>query len=869
MPEPAVERAERERLRRDAAGWRRWGPYLAERAWGTVREDYSADSNAWDYFPHDHARSRAYRWNEDGMAGICDQDQLLCFSLALWNGRDPILKERFFGLTGNQGNHGEDVKEYWWFLDATPTYSWMRWIYMYPQAAFPYEQLVAENQRRSRTDPEYELLDTAIFDGDRYWEVTVDIAKASIDDILLHIEVQNHGPDEATLEVLPTVWFRNTWSWAPGSTRPLLHADRATLVADHPAIGRRVLCSDGDGVPLICDNDTNTQRLWGVTSATPYAKDGINDHLLTGARTVNPAGTGTKGALQHRLVVAGGGSASIRLRFAPQAADVGAGHDRLMRRRHAEADAYYRSLTPADASDDEAAVMRQAFAGLLWGKQFYHFNVERWLSGDPGQPPPPAERVEVRNREWWHLDNRDVIAMPDTWEYPWYAAWDLAFHCVAIAHLDADFAKQQLILLCREWYMHPNGQLPAYEWSFGDVNPPVHAWGALTVFSIDGARDYEFLERIFHKLLINFTWWINRKDAEGNNVFEGGFLGLDNIGPMDRSAMLPMAGRLLQADATAWMAMYCLDMLKIALTLARHDRTYEDVATKFFEHFAYIALAITTQGIWDEQDGLFYDVLETAGGRTPVRARSLVGIIPLLAVTTLDPRTLEALPDFAERMRWFEENRPEFASCVAHIHARRSHENRLLSVVGPERLRRVLGAVLDEGEFLSPYGIRSVSRHHLEHPLELDIGSVHGRLDYEPGESTTPLYGGNSNWRGPVWFPINHLLIAALRRFHHALGPQFTVEMPAGSGVQRTLDQIADELARRLVAIFLEQPDGRRPVFGESARLQGDPRWHGNILFHEYFHGDTGAGLGASHQTGWTALVADLITRRRAPAALP
>ena len=861
MPSHLDPDAERRRLAGDPVDWRRWGPYLSERAWGTVREDYSADGEAWTFFPHDHARSRAYRWNEDGLAGICDDAQRICLALALWNGCDPILKERCFGLTGTEGNHGEDVKEYWWFLDSTPTHSWMRWRYMYPQAEYPYARLVEESARRDKLQPEFELADTGIFDGGRYWEVTVDYAKAAPDDILARITVRNAGPDEATIHVLPTLWYRNTWSWVSDGTAPVIVADGAMLRTEDDVLGRLVLVSDGTPRPLLCDNETNTRRLFGVDGGSPHPKDGINDHVVHGAPTVNPQGRGSKGALYHVLSVAGGGSAVIHLRLAPEprsaaAADV----DRLLETRRAEADAYYASLTPPGTSDDAAAVMRQAFAGMLWSKQFYHYDVERWLRGDPTTPPPPPQRLRGRNADWQHLNNHDVISMPDPWEYPWYAAWDLAFHCVTLAHVDAEFAKQQLILLCREWYMHPSGQLPAYEWSFSDVNPPVHAWAALTVFTIDGRRDHEFLERIFHKLLINFTWWINRKDVEGNNAFTGGFLGLDNIGPFDRSALLPVAGHLLQSDGTAWMAMYCLDMLKIALTLARHDDTYEDVATKFLEHFTYIAAAMRDQGIWNDEDGFFYDVVHLADDtRLPIRAHSLVGLIPLLAVTTLDPATLRELPGFQERFHWFIENKPEFASCIAHVHQKRADDNHLLSVVDPDRLRRVLARMLDESEFLSPHGIRALSRYHLEHPLDVDIGPVHARLDYEPAESTSFLFGGNSNWRGPVWFPLNHLIISSLRRFHHSLGPDFTVELPTGSGRQATLDEVADELTRRLVAIFLPGQGGRRPVFGENALMQQDPAWHDLIPFHEYFHADSGAGLGASHQTGWTGLVADLI----------
>ena len=861
-PAPAAD-PERERLNADPRAWLRWGPYLSERAWGTVREDYSPGGTAWDFFPHDHARSRAYRWSEDGLAGISDESQGLCFALALWNGRDPILKERLFGLTGGEGNHGEDVKECYWYLDATPSHSWLRWRYHYPQAEFPYGRLVSENRSRGRLEPEFELVDTGVFDGDRYWQVTVDYAKAAPDDIRVRICVTNAGPDEAQLDVLPTLWFRNTWSWAPQSARPSLRADRTRIVADHPGLGRFVLSGAEGGEPLVCENESNTARLWNLEGGPRFAKDGIGDHGVGGADTVNPGLTGTKAALRYRLVVGPGASASLHLRLAPEDAAAGDPDEAVLSRRQAEADAFHAGLRPQGCGEDEAAVLRQALAGMIWSKQFYHYDVERWLDGDPSGPPPPESRQGGRNHDWRHLNNHDVISMPDKWEYPWYAAWDLAFHCVSLAHVDAEFAKAQLLLLCREWYMHPNGQLPAYEWAFGDVNPPVHAWSALTVHGIDGGHDHEFLERIFHKLLINFTWWVNRKDVEGRNAFEGGFLGLDNIGPFDRSAMLPVQGHLIQSDATAWMAMYCLDMLKMALTLARNDRTYEDVATKFFEHFTYIAAAIVDQGIWNEDDGFFYDVLHLAdGGRVPIRGRSMVGLIPLLAVTTLDPATLAALPEFAERFFWFIDHHPDFGACVAHIHERRANDNRLLSIVGPDRLRRILARMLDPAEFLSPHGLRALSAWHRDHPLDMDLGGVVCRLDYEPGESTSGLFGGNSNWRGPIWMPLNHLLVSALQRFHHSLGDEYTVEFPTGSGNQLTLAGVADELCRRLIGIFTDDGSGRRPVFGGMELAQADPRWHNLIPFHEYFHGDTGEGLGASHQTGWTGLIADMIIRR-------
>ena len=857
--------AEHERLqeiRHGRAPWRRFGPYLAERAWGTVREDYSPDGDAWDYFPHDHARSRAYRWNEDGLAGICDDRQELCFALAFWNGRDPILKERIFGLTEPQGNHGEDAKEYWWYLDSTPTHSFMRWRYMYPQAEFPYERLVEENARRTRLDPEFELVDTGIFDDGRYWEITADYAKATPDDILVRISVRNAGPEDATIDVLPTLWFRNTWAWDDDSPRPLLRLADGAVVAEHDELDTLVLTSSGSPEVLFCENETNEQRVFGAENAVPYPKDGINDHVVHGAATVNPAGRGTKAAFRHHLDVPAGETRTVELRLA-LSRGLGTDFDAVLAEREREADEFYAALVPDGTSADEARVVRQALAGMLWCKQFFHYDVRRWLAGDPLEPPPPAERLTGRNHDWTHVSNRDVISMPDTWEYPWYAAWDLAFHCVALAHVDPEFAKEQLILLCREWFMHPNGQLPAYEWAFGDVNPPVHAWAALRVHEIAGDDDVAFLERIFHKLLLNFTWWVNRKDASGNNVFEGGFLGLDNIGAFDRST-LPVSGRLEQSDGTAWMAMYCQNMLELALELARHDDTYEDLATKFFEHFALIAWALDEQGLWNEEDGFYYDVLHTTDGQVvPLKARSVVGLLPLAATTTVGPETMERLPEFMQRALWFTTNRPEGRAVVQHTASPAHPGWRMLSILDEARLRRLLEVMLDESEFLSPHGLRGLSRRHLAAPLHVDVDGVSATLDYEPGESTTGLFGGNSNWRGPVWFPINYILIEALRVYHRYFGERFQVECPTGSGRQLDLAQVADELSGRLLALFLERPDGTRPVFGGYELFQTDPAWHDLIPFHEYFHGDTGAGLGASHQTGWTGLAADLVLRRK------
>jgi hypothetical protein len=857
--------AEHDRLSSDPNGWRRWGPYLAERAWGTVREDYSASGEAWGDLPHDHARSRAYRWNEDGLGGICDDRQRLCFAWAFWNGVDPILKERVFGLTGPEGNHGEDAKEYWWFLDSTPTHSWMRWRYWYPQGEFPYAELVAENGRHGYADPECELLDTGIFVEDRYWDITVDYAKAASDDICIRMTVRNAGPDPATLHVLPTVWFRNTWSWGLDDRTPTITTKDGTLFAEHHELDTMTLTGAGDHGVLVCQNETNTTRLWDGAGATPFPKDGINDHVIHGAATVNADGVGTKGALWYVLHVPAGGTTELRLRLAPDLGDVGQGFEEAMATRREQADEFYEAVL-AGLDPEARMIARQALAGMMWTKQWYHFDVERWLDGDPAGPTPPAERLAGRNREWRHLNNADVITVCDTWEYPWYATWDLAFQCVAIAHVDPGFAKDQLLLMCREWYMHPNGQLPAYEWAFGDVTPPAHAWAALRVFAIDaaatGAPDHVFLERIFHKLLLNFTWWVNRKDATGDNVFEGGFLGMDNIGPIDRSAPLPEAGRLEQSDATGWMALFCLNMLEISLVLADRSPAYEDVATKFLEHFAYIATAIHDRGLWDDDDGFYYDVLRMGDDRIPLRVRSMVGLLPLCAVTTIGTATLQRLPSFAAHFDWFVEHKPHLARHIQHRHTREENEGRLLAIVGPERLERILTRLLDEAELLSPHGVRSVSARHRDEPFTVDLRGMRLSVGYDPAEGTTGLFGGNSNWRGPVWFPVNALVVDALRAYGRYFGTDLTVEHPTGSGQLHDLTAVADDLAARLVSTFRDGPDGRRPVHGPYAKFHTDPAWHDAIPFHEYFHGDTGAGLGASHQTGWTGLVADLLLRK-------
>jgi hypothetical protein len=863
--------AERDRVDgSEAAAWRRWGPYLSERAWGTVREDYSAGGDAWSSFPHDHARSRAYRWNEDVLCGLSDREQYLCFALTMWNGHDPILKERIFGLAGPQGNHGEDPKEYWWYLDNTPTHSWMRWRYMYAHREYPYADLVDVNGSRGRDEPEYELLDTGVFDEDRYFEITTDIAKASAEDILIEIRVRNAGPDQAALDLLPTLWFRNTWSWGRDDRRPHLRVgeDGRSVVAEHHRLGRLVLATDGEPDLLFCENETNSERLFGTESSTPYPKDGIGDHLIAGRETVNPERMGTKAAVHHHLVVPGGGTATVRLRLSPNdGADVAKGFTKVLADRAAEADDFYADLTPNDATADEALVMRQAFAGMLWTKQFYNYNIADWLDGDPSGPPPPNERNNGRNAHWRHMDNFDVISMPDKWEYPWYAVWDSAFHCVTLAHVDAEFAKEQLLLFLREWYLHPNGQIPAYEWNFGDVNPPVHAWAALRVFEIDGHRDYAFLSKIFQKLLLNFTWWVNQKDQEGNDIFEGGFLGLDNIGPIDRSSNLPAGLHLEQSDGTSWMSMYALDLCAMALVLAEKDPSYEDIASKFFEHFARITVALNASsdqgGLWDRQDGFFYDVMHVENqASVPLRVRSMVGLSPLYAARIIDSSILEQFPGFATRRRWYLRYRTR-GSDLRHLDAPNEKGELLMSVVGTERLRRILEFMLDESEFLSPGGLRALSAVHRNEPLSLDIRGFHASVGYEPAESLSPMFGGNSNWRGPVWFPVNFLLLEALRSFARYAGDSFTVEHPTGSGQQRTLQDVHDDLAGRLVSIFLNDEDGRRPVFGGTERMQTDPAWHDHIPFHEYFHGDNGAGLGAPHQTGWTGLVANLITERR------
>jgi hypothetical protein len=865
--------------------WKRWGPYVSERAWGTVREDYSASGDAWNYLTHDHARSKAYRWGEDGLAGLCDRRQRLCFALALWNERDPFLKERLFGVTGPEGNHGEDVKEYYFYLDSTPTHSYMKWLYKYPQARFPYETLVEASRRRSRTEPEYELLDSGVFAEDRYFDVFVEYAKGDPDDIVIRITVANRGPEAAPIHVLPTLWFRNLWSWKTNVAKPTMRvadvaADLRMIEAAHASLGTRRLYWESDAPALFTENETNLHRLYGAANASPYVKDGINDYVVNGREeSVNPAQVGTKAALHFQRVVPAGGEVSLVLRLSDLAPDAVAAAPfvescaEVLSRRRREADEFYQARISPTLSPDAQNVQRQAYAGMLWTKQFFYYVVEEWLDGDPRQPRPPQARQEGRNRNWRHLYNEDVISMPDKWEYPWYAAWDLAFHCVPLAQVDPDFAKEQLILMLREWYMHPNGQLPAYEWTFDDVNPPVHAWAAWQVYKIEeklrGKGDLTFLERIFHKLTLNFTWWVNRKDTEGNNIFQGGFLGLDNIGVFDRNAVLPDGGVLEQSDATSWMGMYSLNLLTIALELAVHKKAYEDVASKFYEHFLYIANAMNRRGqegleLWSEKDGFYYDILQFPNGHSlKLRVRSMVGLIPLFAVKTMESEQLVNLNGFRKRMDWFVRNRPELLHSIPSIDEDGNVAQQLLSLPNTAQLKRILRVLLDETEFLSDYGVRSLSRHHLDNPYVFRFGHMENRVDYDPAESSIPMFGGNSNWRGPIWFPVNYLLIESLREFHRFYGDDFKVECPTGSKVFLNLSEVADELSHRLIRIFLRDADGRRPVYRYPGmqRFDADPHWKEFILFFEYFHGDTGAGLGASHQTGWTGLVATLLTQ--------
>jgi hypothetical protein len=854
--------------------WRKWGPYLSDRQWGTVREDYSADGAAWDYFPHDHARSRAYRWGEDGIAGMSDDQQQLCFSVALWNGRDPILKERFFGLSGSEGNHGEDVKELYYYLDATPTQSYLKMLYKYPQAEFPYARLVEENRRRGKLGEEFELIETGIFDDNRYFDVFVEYAKADAEDILIKVTVHNRGPEAATVHLLPQIWFRNTWSFNPQSTRPTIEqVGPSSLRVRNAALGSYQLYFADGGKPLFTENDTNVTRLYGQDAKGRRFKDAFHEYLIrSNADAVNVTPSGTKAAIHYREEIPAGGSKVIRLRLtnAVQSSPFGK-FDALFGQRQTEADSFYARIQDGIESEDERRVQRQAFAGMIWSKQYFYFDIPQWLNGDPGQPAPPPQRKSGRNAEWNHLNNADIISMPDKWEYPWYAAWDLAFHCIPLAQIDAEFAKQQLVLLTREWYMHPNGQLPAYEWKFGDVNPPVHAWATYRVYEIDkqqngGKGDTAFLERVFHKLLLNFTWWVNRKDAEGRNIFQGGFLGLDNIGVFDRSSPLPTGGYISQCDGTGWMAMYSLNLMRIALELAMRNKVYQDVASKFFEHFLYIAAAMNNIGgegisLWDDHDEFYYDVLCPPHGHpVPLKVRSMVGLIPLFAVEVLDHELLSKSPEFTERLEWFLNYRPDLANLISRWKEPGMCETRLLSLLRGHRMKALLRRMLDETEFLSDYGVRALSRVHADHPYTFGVNGMNLSVGYQPAESDSGLFGGNSNWRGPVWMPVNYLLIESLRKFHGYYGDEFKVECPTGSGTYLTIGEVADELARRLKMLVLRDANGKRAVFGDNDKLQHDPNFRDHVLFYEYFHGDTGRGVGASHQTGWTGLLATLLS---------
>ena len=861
------------------ADWKKWGPYLAERAWGTVREDYSATGEAWEYFPHDHARSRAYRWNEDGLAGFCDREQHVCLGLGLWNEQDPILKERLFGVTGTQGNHGEDVKEYYYYLNSTPTHSYARMLYKYPQVEYPYADLVHENEARGKETSEYELVDAigeALAAG-RYFDVVVEYAKAGEEDLLCRITAHNRGPDAAPLRLLPQLWFRNDWSWDHDTDRPVLEQTEDREVRLHKdALGERwwyVMGPDGAEVDLLfTHNETNRERLYGEANPSPYVKDGIDDYVVNGqADAVTPDGTGTKAAAHVRVDIPAGEARTVEVRFTPERKKRPFVHcDRLIADRRAEADAFYDAVQRDDLSEEDERIQRQAFAGLMWSKQFYHYDVDRWLEGDPAQPDPPEGRW--RNRDWEHLHNSDVVSMPDAWEYPWYAAWDLAFHMIPVAMIDPEWAKRQMILMTREWYMHPSGQMPAYEWAFDDVNPPVHAWAAWRVYKITrdvtGRADTDFLEKVFHKMLLNFTWWVNQKDADGDNVFQGGFLGLDNIGVFDRSDELPTGGHLEQADGTAWMGMFCLNMLAMALELARTKPAYEDVATKFFEHFVYIADSINSRcgerGLWDEEDGFYYDAVHCPSGKLiPLESRSFVGLIPLFAVETLEKTQLEALPDFKRRMEWFIEERPDLMQHLTIDAGDADQPRMLLSLVDEDQLGRILDRMLDPDQFLSDYGLRSLSKEHEDDPFTFEADGRPYSVQYEPAESKSGMFGGNSNWRGPVWFPVNYLMIESLQKFDHYYGEDFTVEMP-DADEEGSLWDVSANLSRRLIGIFREDDDGSRPVFGGTALFQDDPDWD-YPLFYEYFHGDNGAGIGASHQTGWTATVAKLIQQSAEP----
>ena len=855
--------------------WRKFGPYLSERQWGTVREDYSHNGDAWQHITHDAARSKAYRWGEEGIAGICDEDQLVNFSVALWNTKDPILKERIFGLSGVEGNHGEDCKDLYYYLDSTPTHSYMKMLYKYPQSEFPYEKLVEENKRRNKLQPEYDLVDTSIFEDHRYFDVFIEYAKASTDDLLVRITIHNRGPEKAPIHLLPQVWFRNTWAWGYHSYKPGMFRDKQGVIKiDDKRLGHYYLYADENPEALFCENETNTGRLYGHAREGSF-KDGINDHVVGARRNVlNKTHSGTKAAFHYKLSIPAGKSKTLRLRLSDHyASDPFSDYDVLFDRRLKEADDFYQSIQDLVKSADDKNIQRQAFAGMLWTKQFYYYDVDQWLKGDPAQPPPPQERMNIRNHEWRHLNNADIISMPDKWEYPWYAAWDLAFHTIPLSMIDPEFAKQQLILLTKEWYMHPNGQLPAYEWSFSDVNPPVHGWATWRVYKIDqklndGKGDRRFLEEVFHKLLLNFTWWINKKDYKGNNVFQGGFLGMDNIGVFDRSKQLPAGGHIEQSDGTSWMAMFTLNMLRISLELSRENPVYQSLATKFFEHFLYIAGAMANLSgesinLWDDEDEFFYDVLQTRDNqRMKIKLRSMVGLIPLFAVEVLEEEIFVQNPEFSRRLLWFLKNRPDLANLISRWQEKGRGERHLLSLLRGHRMKALLKRMLDPDEFLSDYGIRAMSKAYEKNPFTFHADGIDFSVTYTPGEAVTSVFGGNSNWRGPIWFPVNYLIIESLQRFHHYYGNDFKVEHPTGSGNLMTLKEIAADLSDRLISIFRKDPSGRRAVFGDYTALQNDKHFNDYLWFFEYFHGDNGRGAGATHQTGWTGLVAKLIQQR-------
>lgn len=864
--------AEKQRLYEDKT-WKKWGPYLTARQWGTVREDYSADGNAWEYSTHDMARSKTYRWGEEGISGICDENQLICFALGFWNTKDPIIKERFFGLTNSEGNHGEDVKEHYYYLENVPSHSYMRMLYKYPQSEFPYSQLISENQNRSRNEPEFELVDTGIFDEDKYFDIFIEYAKEEVDDILMKITIHNRSKEKSSLHVLSQLWFRNTWAWGYDNYKPTMFSRAKNIIeVEHRNFDKMYLYSEKNDETLFCDNETNIERLYSVENQVPYYKDGINDYLVYGkSEAINPNKDGTKSAFLHKLNIPGKSSHIVKLRFSnKQFKQPFTNFDEIFKKRIEEADEFYEEVQREIENKELRSIQKQAFAGLLWGKQFYNYNIPQWLDGDPAMPVPPEQRLEGRNKGWIHLNNEDIISVPDDWEFPWYASWDLAFHCIPISMIDPEFAKRQLRLLTREWYMHPNGQLPAYEWNFSDTNPPVHAWATWRVYKIDkknndGKGDYKFLESVFHKLLLNFTWWVNRKDRDNHNVFEGGFLGLDNIGVFDRDMQFPDGGEIEQADATSWMAMFCLNMMRISLELSAYNSVYQDMATKFFEHFLYIADAMVHMGhngtsLWDEEDEFFYDVLHMPNSKDiKLKIHSIVGLIPLFAVEVLEPEILETAPKFKKRLEWFLNYRPDLANLVSRWHESGEGERSLLSLLRGHRMKCLLRRMLDESGFLSEYGVRALSKYHERNPYTFQIDSSNMTISYCPGESNSGLFGGNSNWRGPIWFPINYLIIESLEKFHHYYGDDFKVECPTNSGNYLTIKEISEELKSRLFKIFMTDKNGYRPFLGKNEKLQNDPNFKDFYLFNEYFHGDSGKGLGASHQTGWTALVAKLI----------